>query len=290
MSEEGGGPAPAPPTIDDGVLACPVCGHALGRDGGRYLCASGHSFDVAREGYVNLLLSTQKASRDPGDSRLMVDRRRDFMAAGHYAPLAELVAALAGAHLPADRSGRVLDAGCGEGYVLRELGSRLGTERTDRWGVDISRWAVRAAARADASTTHAVASIHRLPVLTGSIDLLVSVLSPRDFTEFQRILAPGGHLLAVVPDEKHLLELRRFVYRKVLPHQVDTKLGTGDDLRAIGDSRVSFPVRLDREGLDQLVAMTPYLWHLRGDARQRLDDLNGLDTRASFVARVFRRS
>jgi 23S rRNA (guanine745-N1)-methyltransferase len=288
MSEEGGRPASA--TVDDGVLICPVCGLPLGRDGGRYICPSAHSFDIAREGYVNLLLSTQKASPDPGDNRLMVERRRDFMAAGHYAALAELVAVLAGAYVPASRPGRVLDAGCGEGYLLREMGSRLGAERTIRWGVDISRWAVRSAARSDTSATLAVASIHHLPVLSESIDLLVSVLSPRHFGEFRRVLAPGGHLLVVVPDEKHLLELRRQVYWKVLPHQVDAKLTPGEGFTALAEDRVNFSLSLDREGLDQLVAMTPYLWHLRGDARQRLERLDGLDTRAAFVARVFRRS
>ena len=113
-------------------VICPVCGAALEPQGTAWRCVQGHCFDVARQGYVNLLTVTQKHSRHPGDTREMVAARRAFLDAGWYAPIAGALADLVRRFCPAAAS--VLDAGCGEGYYLSQLGWI-----PERWGIDISR-------------------------------------------------------------------------------------------------------------------------------------------------------
>ena len=117
-------------------VICPVCGAALEPQGTAWRCVQGHCFDVARQGYVNLLTVTQKHSRHPGDTREMVAARRAFLDAGWYAPIAKTLADLVRRFCPETAS--VLDAGCGEGYYLSQLGWV-----PERWGIDISRDAVR---------------------------------------------------------------------------------------------------------------------------------------------------
>ena len=123
-------------------VICPVCGAALEPQGAAWRCVQGHCFDVARQGYVNLLTVTQKHSRHPGDTREMVAARRAFLDAGWYAPIAKTLADLVRRFCPEAEA--VLDAGCGEGYYLSQLGWV-----PERWGIDISRDAVRYAAARD---------------------------------------------------------------------------------------------------------------------------------------------
>ena len=113
-------------------VICPVCGAALEPQGTAWRCVQGHCFDVARQGYVNLLTVTQKHSRHPGDTREMVAARRAFLDAGWYAPIAKTLADLVRRFCPETAS--VLDAGCGEGYYLSQLGWV-----PERCGIDISR-------------------------------------------------------------------------------------------------------------------------------------------------------
>ena len=129
------------------ALACPLDDEPLQRDGKVWRCAHGHSFDVARQGYVHLLPVQNKRSRDPGDSKQMVAARRRFLNAGHYRPIAEAVSRAALAGLPTDATANCLDAGCGEGYYLRELADAAGEQPLALLGLDISKWAVLAAAK-----------------------------------------------------------------------------------------------------------------------------------------------
>src|SRR5690554_7386318 len=103
------------------TLACPLDGDPLYRSDGTWRCAAGHSFDIARQGYVNLLPVQQKRSRNPGDSKEMVAARTQFLNTGIYEPIAQKVTELVRPLLQQDRPLRLLDAGCGEGYYLDYL-------------------------------------------------------------------------------------------------------------------------------------------------------------------------
>jgi hypothetical protein len=149
------------------ALACPLDGAPLRRDGATWRCAAGHSFDIASQGYINLLPVQQKRSRDPGDSKEMVAARRRFLNAGFYQPIAAAVSRAALADLRPGATASCLDAGSGEGYYLRQLAAAATESRQSLavLGLDISKWAVLSAAKQDKRPSWVVGSNANLPVM-----------------------------------------------------------------------------------------------------------------------------
>jgi 23S rRNA (guanine745-N1)-methyltransferase len=180
-------------------LRCPVCGEGLSRTGDQALrCRQGHSFDIARQGYVNL---TAGRSPHPGDTAEMIADRAAFLAEGHYDFIAE---ALAETVRAAD--GLVLDAGTGTGTYLAQVLESL--PDAPGLGLDVSKPALRRAARCHPRAGAALADLWRpLPLADGSVSVLLNVFAPRNGPEFHRILRPDGMLLVVTPAQDHLEEL-----------------------------------------------------------------------------------
>ena len=177
-------------------LACPLDGKALRGDGSAWRCAAGHSFDIASQGYTHLLPVQQKRSRDPGDSKEMVAARRRFLNAGHYQPIAAAVSRAAFANLPEGTTASCLDAGCGEGYYLRQLAAAESPVKTLAvLGLDISKWAVLSAAKQDKRPKWVVGSNANLPVLPGTLDRLLCMFGFPVYPEFARVLKADGLLL-----------------------------------------------------------------------------------------------
>jgi 23S rRNA (guanine745-N1)-methyltransferase len=192
------------------ALACSVrgCGRPLAAGERSLVCPSGHAFDRARSGYVNLLQPQDRRSLDAGDARAVVDARRRLHAAGLYAPLAaELERVLA--ELDLRRGARVLDVGCGSGDLLAGLARRFAL---DAAGLDLSVHAIDLAARAHPEVAWIVANgDRRLPIVDGGLDLVLSVTARRAPAEFARVLGPRGHAVVVVPGAGDLAELRELV-------------------------------------------------------------------------------
>jgi len=192
------------------TVVCPVrrCGQELHWGERSCTCPSGHAFDIARSGYVNLLMPQDKKAKSPGDTKAMVGARRRLLDAGLGARLLEcLAAALAGIRIP--RGARVLDVGCGDGFYLAGLAGRFGLVG---FGVDISTAAVDAAAqRYPGQRWIAANGDRRLPFADQAFDCIMSITARKNPEEFQRLLAPGGRLLLAVPANDDLAELRHAV-------------------------------------------------------------------------------
>jgi 23S rRNA (guanine745-N1)-methyltransferase len=199
------------PVLDDVIrfLACPYCGDPLMRAGATLRCPAGHIFDIARQGYVNLLATDGKTPA--GDTAAMVEARDSFLAAGHFDQIAEALAAEAarpgGAAVAPDTC--VVDAGAGTAFYLAAvLGQRPGQAGLAGLALDASKFALRRAARAHPRIGAVACDVWRgLPVADGSAGLLLNVFAPRNGPEFHRVLAPGGRLLVITPTPEHLQEL-----------------------------------------------------------------------------------
>lgn len=269
-------------------LSCPYCGGALQREEKIYKCLGGHCFDVASQGYVNLLPPNKKHSKDPGDDRGMVAARNRFLSAGYYEPLLSGLCGLSLRH-----TGNVvsfLDSGCGEGYYTQGVFRALtGAGRSCRVvGIDISRYAARLAARRLPEAEFAVASAYALPCGANSMDLLLNCFSPLSDREFCRVLRPGGCFLYVVPGPEHLWQLKCAAYDE--PYRNVRKIQEYEGFELVDSLTVSENVFLpDRQTVSDLFSMTPYLWNTPESGRKRLEAMDSLETRLEFDIYVYRK-
>ncbi|MBQ2253491.1 MAG: methyltransferase domain-containing protein [Clostridia bacterium] len=261
-------------------LLCPVCKNTLLKNEKSLSCDEGHNFDLARQGYVNLMRGggTKKGH---GDDRLMVCARAAFLEGGHYDCLANRVAELASEHV--QDGDCVLDVGCGEGYyscrVKQEL-ERAG-KRVDLCGVDISREALIAFSHRTKDATLAVASISSLPFESGSVNLLLNLFAPQSDEEFLRVLAPGGKLLCVFPLEEHLFGLKRAVYDVPYANPAPDYAPAG--FRLIHREDVRKTLVLDNtDDIQNLFTMTPYYYKTSRADQEKLRLLSHLETPLAF--------
>ena len=258
------------------ALACPLDGAPLHREGGAWKCASGHNFDIASQGHTHLLPVQHKRSLDPGDSKEMVAARRRFLNAGHYQPIAEAVARAVLADLPAQAA--CLDAGCGEGYYLRQLAAAAtGQNQTLAiLGLDISKWAVLAGAKQDSRPNWVVGTNARLPVLDATLDRVLCLFGFPVYAEFARVLKPGGQLIQVDAGPDHLRELREIIYPTLKPQRpAETVVPAG--FASPQYETVRFTLELDsQEQIADLLAMTPHLYRASPEGRARAAALTAL--------------
>ncbi|TXT32377.1 MAG: 23S rRNA (guanine745-N1)-methyltransferase [Rhodocyclaceae bacterium] len=258
-------------------LACPLDGAPLNCHGATWRCAAGHNFDIASQGYANLLPVQQKRSLDPGDSKEMVAARRRFLNAGHYQPIAAAVSRAVLAETPANATISCLDAGCGEGYYLRQLAAASGDGQTlALLGLDISKWAVLSAAKQDKRPNWLVGSNANLPVLPATLDLILCMFGFPVHGEFARVLKPGGVLLQVDAGQDHLRELREIIYPALKPERpADTQVPAG--FCWLSTEIVRFPLAIDgAEPIADLLAMTPHLYRASAEGRERAAALTAL--------------
>jgi 23S rRNA (guanine745-N1)-methyltransferase len=260
------------------ALACPLDGAPLQRQGASWTCAAGHSFDIASQGYANLLPVQQKRSRDPGDSKEMVAARRRFLEAGYYQPIAAAVSRMTLVDLPPGKTVCCLDAGCGEGYYLRQLAALASDEnrKLAGLGLDISKWAVLAAAKADKRMNWVVGSNANLPVLPGRLDRLLCMFGFPVYGEFARVLKAGGVLIQVDAGPDHLRELREVIYPTLKPER-SAELLAPPGFALLDSEKLRFALSIEgQERIADLLAMTPHLYRATAEGRARAAALSAI--------------
>lgn len=243
------------------LLACPQCRQplALTDDGRSVRCASGHVFDLARQGYLNL---SRRAAPRNADTTTMVAARDRFLTAGHYRPLADGLSELA------ERDGgspasRLLDVGTGTGYYLARLLDARPAARGI--GLDVSVAAARRAARAHARIGSVVADAWGvLPVADDAIDLVLNVFAPRHGAEFARVLAPAGLVITATPEQDHLAELRSGLglLHIASSKQEQLQAAWGGALVQESSETLRYGCDLDRAAAQDLIQMGPNAFHL----------------------------
>ena len=266
------------------ALNCPLDGAPLRRSGASWRCTAGHCFDVAAQGYTNLLPVQDKRSRDPGDSKEMVAARRRFLESGAYEQIAAAVSQAVIADLPPTPVFSCLDAGCGEGYYLRQLAGAA--ERSSEQqtlallGLDISKWAVLAGAKRDMHDRRSnwvVGSNANLPVPTAALDRVLCIFGFPVYSEFARVLKAGGVLLQVDAGADHLRELREIIY-PVLKAERAVAMVTPEGFTLESSETVRYPLNLvDQTQIADLLAMTPHLYRATAEGRAKAAALTTLN-------------
>ncbi len=264
-------------------LMCPIDAEVLVLDSRQLRCSNGHSFDLARQGYVNLLPVQHKRSKHPGDSKEMVAARQHFLDTGVYAPVADLLSDILRASITGIDQPACLDAGCGEGYYLDYALAALQAKNTASdlccVGLDISKEAIVAAAKRNKNISWVVGTNRQPPLLPASIDIILCVFGFHSFQGFNKILPVGGKLVLVEPGPDHLQELRQVTYSEIKK----TELPRLDDAFALGFKQVGEQAlrfntpALSNEVLHDLLLMTPHFFRATQagrDAAAKLSDVS----------------
>lgn len=264
-------------------FCCPVCGEALTSTPKTLVCANRHSFDVAKSGYVSLLQTSSRGNH--GDNPQMVAARRAFLETGAYAHLRDAIGDLAERY--ATDGGTLLDSGCGEGYYTAAVLERLGA-RMEILGLDISKSAVRLAAKRCKQGHFAVASAFHIPVKDGSIDLLLQIFSPDSASEFARVLRRGGVLLECIPGRRHLYGLKAAVYDTPYENEVSPFEKSG--YRFLEQRHLVREITLETpEDIRNLFWMTPYYYKTGAREQKRLEERTALTTETEFYVTVYQK-
>ncbi len=273
------------------ALACPLDGDPLSPEGKIWRCPAGHSFDTARQGYVHLLPVQNKRSKDPGDSKDMVAARQRFLNAGYYRPIAAAVNAAVQRGSPGSTETLAcLDAGCGEGYYLRELAAATADDiRLSLMGLDISKWATLAAAKQDKRPRWIVGSNASLPVLAGTLDCALCLFGFPVYSEFARVLKPGGMLVQADAGPDHLRELREIIYPSLKPEKPPVT-EPPDGFSMINTETVRYPLTLEsRDAIADLLAMTPHFYRAPAQGREKAANLEALTVTVEVRLLCFKR-
>lgn len=260
-------------------LICPICRLPLSREERTCRCGRGHSFDIARQGYVNLLPVQQKRSLHPGDTREQVLSRRAFLESGAYAPIVEAVCAAA-----RGQAGPVLDVGCGEGYYAVRVARRLGAELT---GLDISKEAVRCAAAKYKDARWICGTAAHLPIGDGSVGVLMSMFALTMPGEFRRVLKDGGVFIQVLAAQDHLMGLKSIIYPEIVLKEKDS-VPELPGFALASSQPVRFEFTAEGEQVGNLLSMTPHFWRISAEGARRLKQTEALTDTASCVVNVYR--
>lgn len=279
-------------------LACPLDGLKLARYNNEFVCAENHTFDIARQGYVNLLPVQHKSSRNPGDSKPMVQARRHVLEQSLFLQLGNSLCETVLQHgeFLSEQSGCVIDAGCGEGYYTALLADKLGQSDTQLaarlLGTDISKWSIQAAARKHREVAFAVANNTHLPVVKGSAEAIISIFGFATWQPWSELQSTDQLVFIVDAGPHHLLELRGQIYPEVRIHQPPSYA----DAHQLGyvlltQTQHKYQVTVDNNTtLLSLLEMTP---HGRRTSHEQLNNLAKIDTMnvtIDALIRTYRRS
>ncbi|MGL4832399.1 MAG: methyltransferase domain-containing protein [Propionibacteriaceae bacterium] len=240
------------------VLACPHCGGPLTLHERMLQCENRHSFDIAKQGYLNLLGAAQPKN---ADTAAMVEARAAFLDQGWYSPIAQAVRHVV------SQARTIADVGCGTGYYAAQFLD----EGQRAVGLDISVPALRRAAKAHPQLGVVIADTWKtLPLRTASVDAITCIFAPRHLAEFARVLTPDGLLVIVTPDAQHLAEARRaFGLLDVEPGKHERLLAeTAHQFELVSDDLLRQSLELDHEAARQVVAMGPNAFHNHAPTQQ----------------------
>lgn len=262
---------------------CPACGEQLFLKEKAINCKNNHSFDIAKQGYVHLLMPNKMNSKNPGDTKEMVSSRRRFLENGNYEIFANALCSLVAKY--GENADLIVDAGCGEGYYTAKIKEQTSAEII---AFDISKHAVKSAAGKHKGINFAVASCFNIPVKSSSCTILTNVFSPMAQAEFARVLKKDGILIYAIPGKRHLFELKEILYEN--PYENDEKDVEYEGFKLRERISVKDKIELNsNEEIWDLFSMTPYYWKTSVDGGEKLKKQNKLTTEIHFDFLVYQK-
>ena len=270
-------------------ILCPYCQNPLSVGDKSYTCELNHNFDLSKEGYLNLLPVNKKKSKSPGDNEMMILARRQFLELGYYKPLIKSLITVIKDDLSfGNNKISALDSGCGEGYYSENALNITGFDNKII-GTDISKHAIKSAAKKYKNNFYFVSSVYNLPIASKSINLILSVFAPNHPEEFQRVLSENGYLIIVSPGENHLKELAELIYDSFRPHQNNIVEQMPDSFNTVLCKRTTFKIQIKESAhLLMLLKMTPYYWNTSKESLEKINKCNDINITCDFNISIFK--
>jgi len=275
------------------ILKCPVCQDELNRIKKSYKCKNNHTFDMGKQGYVNLHMSNEKRSKNPGDDKEMIVSRKNFLEKGYYKKISETLNKSIKKEIGNKSGINILDIGCGEGYYTNLLRDNLEEENIDSHiiGIDISKEGIIHAARTYKGIEWIVASGSNLPIASESLDYVICMFSYIDPTEYKRVLKKGGKLITVSTGEYHLVEIKEVVYDKLKMEYYRPTQDIVDGYIHKELINIRYETELeDGKDIKSLFDMTPYRWKSPKDGVERLLNLSELKITVDVNIDIFEKN
>ena len=269
--------------IDAHNLACPIDGKSLEHIDKQFVCENGHTYDIARQGYVNLLPVQYKRSKEPGDSKVMVSARTQFLDTGVYQPIGAVVNELVLEQIINDKDVCIMDAGCGEGYYFNSLLNFLSDDSRETnlslVGLDISKDAIIQSTKRNKRISWVVGTNRQPPVLEKSVDIILCMFGFLSIDAFSKLLKPGGKIILVEPASRHLQELRKIIYPEVRTKSLSVNnLLKDSGFSLLKTEALHYNVKLSsNDQINQLLVMTPHFYRASKEGREAACKLQEID-------------
>ena len=264
---------------------CPICNHLLVESEGSFKCCSNHCFDKSGSGYVNLLINGRKKGH--GDNKIMIKARHNFLQKGYYKDLKDSICTEVKKYAKNKLS--LLDSGCGEGYYTEGMYVAVSeNESGEVYAIDVSKEALKIAAKNCKKVKFAVASAYKLPFEDESFDIVTSLFAPLACEEFYRVLKKEGIFITVIPLENHLYQLKQAVYDTPYKNKPGNTEIKGFEL--LNTQEVKKEIHLNsNEDIKNLFMMTPYYYKTSESDQKKLDDLEKLTTETEFLILTYKK-
>ena len=276
------------------LLRCPLCHGALSLTGKSLVCDKRHCYDIAKEGYVNLLPPGKRSNAKTGDDREMLKSRRTFLSGGYYDPISKRAAETAEEALSPTASFIFADAGCGDGYHALNIEKHFKARGISTLGIGLeasksgAAMAAKLAKAGGSSSFFAAANIFDIPLADGSVDCVFSMFAPVPDSEAYRILSDDGVLIVCSSGSYHLWEMRKVLYGE--PRLSPPLNRTPDGFAPVSHSSLSYEFTLDTQDLiAALFTMTPFYWRCPREGRERLLSLEKLTLRSETEYTVYKK-
>lgn len=258
-------------------MICPICQEKLIQKEKSFQCVHSHNFDIAKQGYVNLLMSASKVS---GDSKEMVLARHHFLNHGYYDILKNKLEDLIQEYQPEV----LVDLACGEGYYTKGMAQHA----KQCFGIDLSKNALKLASREDKNSQYILASIFHVPMENESVDVITNIFAPAPLEEVERLLKKDGIYLRVAPHVHHLYDFKRILYTEVYENEIE--ILEHDSLKLIRQERITDEILIENnQDIQDLFMMTPYYWKSNKDSAQKLEALEKCKTIIDFDIQIYRK-
>lgn len=253
-------------------ILCPVCKNELTKIGYSYKCIHNHSFDIAKQGYINLNMHN---SQSTGDNVEMINARKNFLSKGYYSFLLDEVNKFI------SKEDSLIDLACGEGYYTSKFIAQ------DKIGIDLSKQGLKIASKNDASTTYLLNSIFHNPLQDKCTDIITTIFAPIAKQEIVRLLKDDGSFILVKPNEKHLYELKQVIYDNPYLNEIENIRIDGMYLDK--QIQIENKATLNNEDIHNLFMMTPYYNTTSPTDKEKLNHIDSLNITFAFIIDVYKK-